>query len=221
MSEEKSKFTLKKKQIRHFFMHLSTEEKEKNEIQTLHEEIINVGMKYKQMTLPVANITDEFEKEIQKEVDHNILKAKIREASKSDLRSVMYLYNRAWMTSNTPFSPISIDSLERIYEYSEIVILVAKVFGEDAGFVILDFEGHDHEYGIIAGLGVLPRYQRKGLGTVLGMAAWNYFKKANVREIRCEVYVKNIVSYEFIKSLGFKEQETRTYNYGELELKEV
>jgi ribosomal protein S18 acetylase RimI-like enzyme len=111
--------------------------------------------------------------------------------------------------------------LKKIYEYPEILILIAEVFGEDAGFIILDFEGINHEYGIIAGLGVLPRYQRKGLGTVLGMASWNYFKKEGVKELKCEVYVKNNASYEFIKALGFKEQETKTYSYGDLELKNV
>ena len=76
---------------------------------------------------------------------------------------------------------------------------------------ILDLEGKDHEFGVIAGLGVLPRFQRKGLGTVIGMAAWNYFKKIGVKELRCEVYKFNTVSYTFITSLGFEEFGVKTY----------
>ena len=64
---------------------------------------------------------------------------------------------------------------------------------------------------MIAGLGVLPRFQRKGLGTVIGMAAWNYFKKKGVKELRCEVYKSNTVSYNFIASLGFEEFGVKTY----------
>ncbi|MBD3196302.1 MAG: GNAT family N-acetyltransferase, partial [Candidatus Lokiarchaeota archaeon] len=116
-----------------------------------------------------------------------------------------------WLTANEPFRPIEIDSLRSIYEYPETEILVAKVYGNDGGFIILDFEGQNDEIGVIAGLGVLPRYQRKGLGTVLGMAAWNYFKEQNVEELRCEVYKDNHVSYNFIKSLGFEEYDKKTY----------
>ncbi|TFF90824.1 MAG: GNAT family N-acetyltransferase [Promethearchaeota archaeon] len=115
------------------------------------------------------------------------------------------------MTSSTPFSPIDLDSLKQIYSYPETEILIAKVYGNDAGFVILDYEGPNNEIGVIAGLGVIPRFQRKGLGTVLGVAAWNHFKSHGVEELRCEVYVDNRVSYDFIYSLGFEPYEEKTY----------
>ncbi|MGV9141811.1 MAG: GNAT family N-acetyltransferase, partial [Promethearchaeota archaeon] len=166
---------------------------------------------YSQMKLPVASITPEFEKNLQEKVERNILKAKVREASKEDLERVMHIHNRSWMVSNTPFTPISLDSLEIIHEYPETIVLIAKVYGEDAGFVILDFEGENKDIGVIAGLGVLPRFQRKGLGTVLGMAAWRYFKEKGVKSLKCEVYKENTVSYNFIKSLGFEEYETKIY----------
>lgn len=153
-----NRFELKKRRIRRFFFNLDSPKKEKDEIQDVQAEIINVGMKYRQMYLPVAEITEEFEETIRKKVEENILKAKLRKATEEDLNNVSILYNRAWMTSNTPFSPISIETLKKIFDYPEIVILIARVFGEDAGFVILDFEGPRHEYGIIAGMGVLPRY---------------------------------------------------------------
>jgi ribosomal protein S18 acetylase RimI-like enzyme len=101
--------------------------------------------------------------------------------------------------------------LRQIYDYPETRILIAKVYGADAGFAILDFEGPNQEYGIIAGLGVIPRFQRKGLGTVLGMASWEYFKKKGVKELRCEVYKDNTVSYNFISSLGFENYDVKSY----------
>lgn len=189
---------------------LAFEKKDKTE-EEIENELATTGMEYIQMKLPVAKITPEFEEMLTEKMEHNILRAKIREAKVEDLESVRALYNRSWMTSNTPYSSITLNSLTTIYEYPETIILIARVYGTDAAFVILDCEGPKNEYGIIAGLGVIPRFQRKGLGTVIGMAAWNYFKKKGVKELRCEVYKDNIVSYNFIKSIGFEEFARKVY----------
>lgn len=203
-----SKISLKKRKVRSFM--LAFEKKDKTE-EEIENELATTGMEYIQMKLPVAKITPEFEEMLTEKMEHNILRAKIREAKVEDLESVRALYNRSWMTSNTPYSSITLNSLTTIYEYPETIILIARVYGTDAAFVILDCEGPKNEYGIIAGLGVIPRFQRKGLGTVIGMAAWNYFKKKGIKELRCEVYKGNTVSYQFIKSIGFKEYDKKTY----------
>ncbi|MFX1269158.1 MAG: GNAT family N-acetyltransferase [Promethearchaeota archaeon] len=215
MSESKSSF--KKKRVRSFFLASHKKEVSKSD---LEDELEKSGMLYIQMRLPIDKITPNFVANLKKKVERNILKAKIREAIKSDLESVVYLYNRSWMTSCTPFSPLSIDSLKNLYEYPEIKILIAKVYGSDSGFVILDLDGPKNEYGVIAGLGVLPRFQRKGLGTVIGMAAWNYFKKKGIKELRCEVYKENKASYYFIKSLGFEEFDTKVYKREDFEIRD-
>jgi ribosomal protein S18 acetylase RimI-like enzyme len=177
----------------------------------IEDKIASEGLEYIQMRLPVEKITPEFEAEMKEKVDKNILHAKIRKATEEDLESVAYLHNRSWMTSSTPFTPITVDTIQKLFEYPETTILIAKVYGNDSGFAILDLEGENKEFGIIAGLGVLPRFQRKGLGTVIGMVAWNYFKAIGVEELRCEVYRSNQVSYNFIKSLGFEEFGVKTY----------
>lgn len=201
-----SKLNLKKKRIRSFFLDY---DKKSNEI--IEEDLEIKGMEYIQMRLPVEKITKDFEEVLRKKVEKNVLKAKIREAKEQDLESVMYIHNRAWMTSNEPFSPIDLQSLRVIFNYPETTILIAKVYGNDAGFAILDLEGEKEEFGIICGLGVLPRFQNKGLGTVIGMSAWNYFKAKGVKELRCEVYRDNKVSYNFIKSLGFEQYDVKIY----------
>ncbi|MFX0142220.1 MAG: GNAT family N-acetyltransferase [Candidatus Hodarchaeota archaeon] len=214
MSE--SKLSFKKKRVRSFFLASHKKEVSKDE---LEDELEKKGMLYIQMRLPVDKITPGFKTKMKEKVDRNILKSKIREATKVDLESVVYLYNRSWMTSCTPFSPLSIDSLNKLYEYPEIKILIAKVYGSDSGFVILDLEGLNNEFGVIAGLGVLPRFQRKGLGTVIAMAVWNYFKEKGIKELRCEVYKENKVSYNFIKSLGFEEFGTVVYKREDFEIR--
>lgn len=203
-----SRLQLKKRRLRNYFVSIETGKKSEKEIE---DKLASEGLEYIQMRLPVDKITPEFEAEMKEKVDKNILHAKIREASKEDLESVAYLHNRSWMTSSTPFTPITVETIQKIFEYPETTILIAKVYGSDSGFAILDLEGEDQEFGVIAGLGVLPRFQRKGLGTVVGMATWNYFKKIGVKELRCEVYKSNLVSYNFIKSLGFEEFGIKSY----------
>jgi len=198
----KQKLYLKKRKIRSYFLSVDKKDQKEEEVEALE---------YIQMKLPVSDITPEFEERITKKVKSNILRAKIREANEEDLHSVKYLYDRSWLTSQTPFSAISVSSLKTIFEYPETIILIAKVYGSDAGFAILDCEGENRDIGVIAGMGIIPRFQRKGLGTVIGMAAWTYFKNKGVQELRCEVFKGNTVSYQFIKSIGFKEYDKKTY----------
>jgi len=203
-----SKISLKKRKVRSFMLAFEKKDKTEDEIEN---DLATTGMEYIQMKLPVVKITPEFEEMLTEKVEHNILRAKIREAKVEDLNSVAALYNRSWLTSSTPYSMISIESLKTIFEYPETIFLIARVYGSDAAFVILDYEGPKNEYGIIAGLGVIPRFQRKGLGTVIGMAAWNYFKKKGIKELRCEVYKDNLASFNFIKSIGFEEFARKVY----------
>ncbi|MFX1410722.1 MAG: GNAT family N-acetyltransferase [Promethearchaeota archaeon] len=215
MSEPK--LSLKKKKIRSFFL---TFEKNSKSREDIKDELIDVGLKYIQMKLPIEKITPAFEQKIKEKVELNILRAKIREATLDDLESVKNIYNRAWLTSNEPYTPITVDALREIYNYQDSVIFIAKVYGSDAGFMILDREGPNKEYGVICGLGVEIRFQGRGLGTVLGFAAWNYFKEKGVIELRCEVYEKNSASQFFINSMGFEEYGVKVYKKNDFSLEE-
>ena len=172
------------------------------------------------MRLPVDKITKEFETELKDKIEHNIIKAKIREAKKEDLDILKNIYNRAWLTSNTPFRPITKTDLLKILGHPDTIFLIAKVYGNDAAFVLLDFEGENNEFAVIAALAVIPRFQRRGVGSALGMASWRYLKEnyPNVKELRCEVYKDNKVSYSFIKGIGFEEYETKVYRKDDFEI---
>jgi RimJ/RimL family protein N-acetyltransferase len=212
MSE--SKFDLKKRRIREFFSTFKPGHKYKSQqISEIQEEAYKKGMIYVQMRLPVNKITREFEDALKEKIEHSFVQAKIRVATREDLSIIMELYNKSWLTANTPFRPIEISSLKTIFDDPDTIFLIARVYGRDSGFVILDFEGNNKEFAIIAALGVLPRFQRKGLGTVLGMAAWNHIKEnhPNVKELRCEVYKDNLISSNFIKWIGFEEFGKKLY----------
>lgn len=218
--ERKRKFDLKKRKIRAFFLSIETKKKRKEEIDTTAEELYQDGMVYIQMRLPVDKITKEFETELKDKIEHSIIKAKIREAKKEDLDILKNIYNRAWLTSNTPFRPITKTDLLKILEHPDTIFLIAKVYGNDAAFVLLDFEGENNEFAVIAALAVIPRFQRRGVGSALGMASWRYLKEnyPNVKELRCEVYKDNKVSYSFIKGIGFEEYETKVYRKDDFEI---
>ncbi len=220
--DRKRKLDLKKRKIRAFFLSIETKKKQDVEVDKEAEELYQDGMVYTQMRLPVEKITKEFEAELKDKIEHNIIKANIREATKEDLDSLKNIYNRAWLTSNTPFRPITKTDLKKILEYPETVFLIGKVYGADASFLLLDFEGENKEIAIIAALAVIPRFQRRGVGTILGMASWQYLKEhfPHVKEIRCEVYRENKVSFSFIKGLGFEEYDTKIYKKEDFEIQD-
>ena len=106
-----------------------------------------------------------------------------------------------------PYRPLKKDSINNLLNDSSVVFLIAKVNGEDSGFALIYFTGEKQRTGVIAGMGIIPELQRKGLGTILGMAAWDYFKEKGVVELRCKVYKENQISYNFIKGLHFEEYD--------------
>ena len=218
--ELRKKVNLKKRRIRALFLSIETKKKRKEVVDKTTEELYQDGMVYIQMRLPVEKITKEFEDKLTDKIEHNIIQGKIRKATKEDLNTLKNIYNRAWLTSNTPYRPITKTDLLTILEHSDTIFLIGKIYGIDAAFVLLDFEGENKEYAIIAALAVIPRFQRRGVGTILGMAAWNYLKEYyhHVKEIRCEVYKDNVVSYAFIKGIGFEEYERKVYKKEDFEI---
>jgi len=213
----KRKLDFKKKALRTYFLHVE-ESGKKDEISKIQKEILDQGMVYLQMRLPINKITNEYEDSLKEKIEHKIFHAKIREATEKDLAKVKNIYNKAWLTSNTPFRPIEKDTLKKIFNDPSTVFLIAKIYNIDGGFIILDFEGENKEFGVIAGLGVIPRFQGKGLGTILGMAAWNFFKEKGLKELRCEVYKDNQISHNFIKGLNFEEFGKKVYRKEDFEI---
>ncbi|MFW9783267.1 MAG: GNAT family N-acetyltransferase [Candidatus Heimdallarchaeota archaeon] len=220
--ERGKKLDLKKRRIRAFFFSVETKKRRKELVDTETEDLYQDGMVYIQMKLPVEKITKSFEERLKNRIEHNIIQAKIREATEADLDILKFIYNRSWLTSNTPFRPITKTDLSTILSHPDTLFLIAKVYGIDAAFVLLDFEGENKEYAVIAALAVIPRFQRRGVGTILGMAAWNYLKENfdNVKELRCEVYKDNKKSYAFIKGIGFEDYGKKIYKKEDFEIED-
>ena len=155
--------------------------------------------------MPIGKITEDYINSMLNKIEEIQFQPQIYKAEEQELEEIANLYHRSWLTSNVPFRKITLEDFQRIYNDPHMEFLVAKLHGMRVGFVILDLEGDNLEYGVIVALGIKPRYQRRGIGTALGYAAWNHFKQKTVKELRCEVHVRNERSLNFIKSLGFEE----------------
>ena len=203
-NESKSRLSLKKDKVRSAFQHI---------IDGVTELFYN-RVNYIQMRLPVDKITKEFEDSLREKIEYSVVPAEVREASKEDIERIMKVYDLAWHSSPMPIREIGKNTFLKIFEEPTTVFLIASIDSNDAGFILLDFEGKNNEVGVIGGLGVLPKFQHKGLGTTLAIAAWDYFKKKGAKELRCEVYKDNRIPYSFIKSLGFEEYSKSMVDHG-------
>ena len=74
-----------------------------------------------------------------------------------------------------------------------------------------------YETAEITNFAVLPKVQRKHLGTELFKHTLNFLKVHGVKEITLEVSSKNIAAQEFYKKFNFAQVSTRKnfYNMGE------
>jgi ribosomal protein S18 acetylase RimI-like enzyme len=170
---------------------------------------------YIQMKLNLVTISPEFLKDLE---EYRLSGISIRKCDEEDLPIFVKLYNRSFMVGSDPFSPATTDQFREILKNKTTVVSIASKSGEDVGFIIIDIfsesEDGKRDIGYIAGLGTDPRWQRQGIGRYLGIASWDYFRtKFNLRELRCEVYEKNLPSYHLIKSLHFEEYGKKTYKF--------
>ena len=81
------------------------------------------GLAYRQMRLFVWELTPEQEKKYNKELKLNPLRAKVSEASEKDIEALVNIYNRSWLTSNTPFSRINAETMKsRQDNYMKVIV---------------------------------------------------------------------------------------------------
>jgi ribosomal protein S18 acetylase RimI-like enzyme len=124
-----------------------------------------------------------------------------------DKESFVRLYNRAFITAPDPYRSLMAADIKHFDTKSTFV---AELWGQLIGFIFLVIEPLIKQsiqvgnQGVIAGLGVDPRYRRRKLAFLLAAHAAEFFSKPenNVDELVCEVFHKNKVSYSFIKNFG-------------------
>lgn len=169
-----------------------------------------VEYKYIQMKLAWTKITPKYIANLEKYRKANLTS---RIATDNDIPILVKLYNRAFMMTTDPWSPLTEAQFKEILHFGKTIILIATYMGLDVGFIILDFEGSGCEIGIICGLVVDPSYQKRGFSKYLSLISIEYFRSKNVKELHCEVFEENKPSYHMIKSLEFEEFGIKSYAY--------
>ncbi|MFX1496207.1 MAG: GNAT family N-acetyltransferase [Promethearchaeota archaeon] len=178
-----------------------------NRIASNVEDSLKSESDYIQMRLLVDAITEDFEKNLRQRANQDNANYEVKEANKEDIKSIVKLYKQAWYSTPMPYHTLNEQNLIEMMEDPDIIFLIAYLESIESGFALIYFSGENNEFGVIAGLGVIPELQHKGLGTLIALTAWQYFKERGVKELRCKVYKKNPISYSFIKGLKFEEYD--------------
>ena len=152
------------------------------------------------------------EEELNNDREKYLKKVKIRDfRPKEDTQEFILCYNRAFITAPDPYRSLT---LEDVQHFKPESTFVAVLYGRIVGFVFLVIEPLIKRgktlgmQGVIAGVGVEPRYRRKRIAYLLAARAAQYFAENDVMELVCEVYFENKVSYSFIRSFGFSRTGT-------------
>jgi ribosomal protein S18 acetylase RimI-like enzyme len=165
---------------------------------------------YIHMKLPVRKISKNFEDNLKQRFTKNLINVKIREATRLDAKIFMELHKDIWLSTSMPYKPFTKENVEELIEAPGVIFLIANRYDKDIGFAIIHHAGKENEIGIITALGIIPKLQRNGLGTILGLEIWKYFKQKGLKELRCRVSKDNKKAYLFIRSLGFEELDDFT-----------
>lgn len=124
----------------------------------------------------------------------------------TDSEEFIHVYNRAFITAPDPYRSLTLNDVQY---FDSNTTFIAILHGRIVGFIVLIIEPifkHGKEIGkqgVIAGLGVDPRYRRKKIGFLLAAKAAEFFSSQNVSELVCEVYHENEISYNLISNFGF------------------
>ncbi len=178
------------------------EKKEKDTREGKHKFIV-MKMSWDQALDVIKHIEEQEEEE--NETPHKNVKIRNFQ-QKIDAEKFIRCYNRAFITAPDPYRSLT---LEDVQHFKPESTFVAELYGRIVGFVFLVIEPLIKQgmkignQGVIAGIGVDPRYRRKRIAFLLAARAAKYFAENNVMELLCEVYHENKISYNFIRSFGF------------------
>ncbi len=146
--------------------------------------------------------------EIQEIIDasDDLRKVTIRNLNpETDVEKFLRVYNRSFISAPDPYRSLTHHDFKHFDPESTFV---AILYGQIVGFIFLTVEPliknslEVGKQGVIAGLGVEPRYRRRKIAFLLAARAAEFFSDQSVDELICEVYYKNKVSYSFIQNFG-------------------
>jgi len=191
-----SKISLFRKKVRNLF----------TEIQEGFSSLYTENEDYITLRISVDKVEQFAEKKLKHYINTHKINIKIREAEAGEIPKINEIYHSSWKASELPMKDVTEELLMEIFQDSDTHFILASLNSEDVGFILIEFNKLNREIGLISGLGVLPGYQKGGIGKYLALEAWKFFKDKGVKELHCEVYKRNEMAIRFIKDLGFEER---------------
>lgn len=113
------------------------------------------------------------------------------------------IFNLVLLTSPDPYRPITLDESHKYFKEGTFL---AFLYGKCVGYGVITIEDTEFgKIGVIAGIGVHPKFRRKKVAQRLAIELGKWFlERKDLVKLQCEVYEENIVSQKFISSFGFR-----------------
>ena len=114
------------------------------------------------------------------------------------------IFNLVLLTSPDPYRPITLTEAQKFFKEGTFL---AFLYGRCVGYGVITIEKDTEigKIGVIAGIGVHPKFRRKKVAQKIAIELGKWFlSRPDLVKLQCEVYEDNVVSQQFISSFGFK-----------------
>ena len=134
----------------------------------------------------------------------------IRECDlEKDWSKLIFIMNKAFKDSPDFFDESEglLRADESKKQFSKMKIFIAMIKNLEVGFIAISPKRNasGNKEATISLMAVIPEFHRKKIGTILAIYSYDWLIKEGVYDLYAKVGEDNIASYEFMKSLGFKE----------------
>lgn len=161
------------------------------------------------MKILLKFINSNLKKELKFKLDSRLEDLLIKEASITDIKSILAIYRSCFNNLNYSRVTLTAEKLNDYFNSANSRIYLAEYHEQNIGFIILEIDGVTTKHGIILNINILPKYQRSGIGANLILRAFSFFEENHVAQVLCEVSLLNQAGYSFLKSVNFENYQMR------------
>lgn len=163
--------------------------------------------KYYIMEIPIAKVPDFISKyenlKSQRLASNAVTVRPYNHLDPKDNQIFTEIFNLILLTSPDPYRPLTVSDAEKFFKEGTFL---AFLYGKCVGYGVLTIEKTDlGKIGVIAGIGVHPKFRRKKVAQKIAVELGKWFlEQKDLIKLQCEVYEDNLASQQFISSFGFQ-----------------
>ncbi len=157
-----------------------------------------------QMKIVLKFINSNLKKNLKIKLDSQLKDLIIKKTNVTDIKSILKIYRICFNNLNYSRVTLNAEKLRDHFNSPNSCGFLAEYEGREIGYILLEVDGVSNKHGIISSVGVLPRYQRSGVGANLILKAFSYFEENHVSQVFCEISLLNQAGYCFLKSVNFE-----------------